>query len=231
MLIYEIKLNNFLSFGESALAIPLGPLNVIIGPNGSGKSNLLESIELLKSAPEQLLKPIREGGGVRDWLWKGGQGNPTASLNVVVGYPKGGQNLRYSLSFAEISQRFDIVDEKVEKENPDAGYAQPYFYYHFNRGRPTLNVKGDKRNLQEEDVDVEKSILSQRRDPDQYPEITYLAQTLSKIRLYREWTFGRYTAPRLPQKADLPNDMLEPDASNLGLVLNRLGGEPTVKAR
>lgn len=231
MLIHEIKLNNFLSFSESAQTIPLGPLNVVIGPNGSGKSNLLESIELLRSAPEQLLKPIREGGGVRDWLWKGGRGNPTASLNVVVDNPKGAQRLRYLLSFAEIGQRFEITDEKVENEKPDTGYQQAYFFYHFNRGHPTLNVNGNKRVLREEDVDMEKSILSQRRDPDQYPEITYLGQTLAKIRLYREWSFGRYTAPRLPQKADLPNEVLEPDASNLGLVLNRLRREPIIKAR
>lgn len=231
MLIHSIKLNNFLSFGVSTQAISLRKLNVIIGPNGSGKSNLLESFELLKSAPEQLLKPIREGGGVHDWLWKGGEGKPTASLDVVVDNPKGPQKLRYSLSFSEIGQRFEITDEKVENENPDIGHQQAYFFYHFNRGRPTLNVSGNKRSLQEEDVDMERSILSQRRDPDQYPEITYLGQTLGKIRLYREWSFGRYTAPRLPQKADLPNDMLEPDASNLGLVLNRLGGDPIVKAR
>lgn len=92
-----------------------------------------------------------------------------------------------------------------------------------------LNVKGDKRSLQQEDVDLEKSILSQRKDPDQYPEITYLGQALGKMRLYREWSFGRYTAPRLPQKADLPNDVLEFDASNLGLVLNRLRRNPAVK--
>ena len=66
MLINTIKLNNFLSFGEESQAIPLKALNVIIGPNGSGKSNLLEAIELLRNAPEHLLKPIREGGGVRD---------------------------------------------------------------------------------------------------------------------------------------------------------------------
>jgi predicted ATPase len=231
MLLHEIKLNNFLSFGGSAQSIPLGPLNVVIGPNGSGKSNLLESIELLRSAPEQLLKPIREGGGVRDWLWKGGRGNPTASLDVVVDNPKGAQRLRYVLSFTESGQRFEITDEKIEKEKPDAGYPQPYFFYHFNHGRPTLNVNGSKRILREEDIDIEKSILSQRRDPEQYPEITYLGLTLGKIRLYREWSFGRYTAPRLPQKADLPNDMLEADASNLGLVLNRLRRDPVVKAR
>jgi predicted ATPase len=232
MLIQSIQLNNFLSFGASSAVIPLGPLNVIIGPNGSGKSNLLESIELLRSAPEQLLKPIREGGGVRDWLWKGAEGTPTASLDVLLAYPKGPQNLRYHLAFTEVGQRFEIVDERVENEKPaSAQHPQPYFFYHFNNGRPALNVGGKSRSLQQEDVDLEKSILSQRRDPDQYPEITYLGQVLGKIRLYREWSFGRYTAPRLPQKADLPNDMLEPDSSNLGLVLNRLRRDPAVKQR
>ena len=232
MLIRTIQLNNFLSFGGTSPAIPLGPLNVIIGPNGSGKSNLLESIELLRSAPEQLLKPIREGGGVRDWLWKGAPGTPTASLDIVISNPKGPQNLRYHLAFTEVGQRFEIVDERIENEEPvTPQHPQPTFYYHFNKGRPALNVGGKSRSLQQEDVDLEKSILSQRRDPDQYPEITYLGPVLGKIRLYREWSFGRYTIPRLPQKADLPNDMLEPDASNLGLVLNRLRRDPAVKQR
>ncbi len=232
MLIQSIQLNNFLSFGGSSAVIPLGPLNVIIGPNGSGKSNLLESIELLRSAPELLLKPIREGGGVRDWLWKGAEGTPIASLDVLLAYPKGPQSLRYHLAFTEVGQRFEIVDERVENEKPASSkHPQPYFFYHFNNGRPALNVGGTSRSLQQEDVDLEKSILSQRRDPDQYPEITYLGQVLGKIRLYREWSFGRYTAPRLPQKADLPNDMLEPDSSNLGLVLNRLRRDPAVKQR
>jgi len=232
MLIHSIRLNNFLSFGEASKETALGPLNVIIGPNGSGKSNLLESIELLRSAPEQLLKPIREGGGVRDWLWKGGKTTPTASLEVVIDYPKGHQKLRYQLSFTEVGQRFEITDERVENEKPDGPkHPQPYFYYHLNNGRPALNVRGTKRTIQQEDVDLERSILSQRRDPEQYPEITYLGQVLGKIRLYREWSFGRYTAPRLPQKADLPNDVLEADASNLGLVLNRLRREPQVKQR
>ncbi len=232
MLIHAIKLENFLSFGGSSEEIPLGPLNVIIGPNGSGKSNLLESIELLRGAPEQFLRPIREGGGVRDWLWKGAKGTPTASLDFVVANPKG-SNLRYRLSFTEKGQRFEIVDERVENEHPESGKHDLYFYYRFNGGRPTLNVKvkGKKRTLQLENIDVDRSILAQRRDPDQYPEITYLAETLQKICMYREWSFGRDTAPRRPQKTDLPNDMLEPDASNLGLVLNRLRRDLVVKAR
>lgn len=232
MLIHSIKLNNFLSFGETSEFTSLGPLNVIIGPNGSGKSNLLESIELLRSAPEQLLKPIREGGGVRDWLWKGAKSTPIALIEVIVANPKGPQRLRYALSFTEVGQRFEIVDEKVENDTPlDSNYLQPYFYYHFNAGKPKLNVKGIKRQLRDEDVDLERSILSQRRDPDQYPEITYLSQMFSRIQFFREWSFGRYTVPRLPQKTDLPNVTLDSDASNLGLVLNKLQRDPQVKKR
>ncbi|RRO10132.1 AAA family ATPase [Pectobacterium aquaticum] len=233
MLLESIQLTNFLSFGTSSEEIPLQRLNVIIGPNGSGKSNLLEAIELLRNAPDKLLTPIRDGGGVRDWLWKGAKsGTPTAELNAVLCYPIGQQPLRYALSFTEVGQRFEIIDERVENKKSDGQkYREPYFYYHFNGGRPTLNVKGSKRTLQQQDIDLEKSILSQRRDPDQYPEITYLGLELAKIRLYREWSFGRYTSPRQPQKADLPNDLLESNCSNLGLVLNRLRREPAIKQR
>jgi predicted ATPase len=232
MLINSIKLDNFLSFGGTSEPVILNSLNVVIGPNGSGKSNLLEAIELLRSTPDQLLRPIREGGGVLDWLWKGAKDTPIASIGAVIECPLSPQNLRYALSFTAVNQRFEIVDESIENAQPvDSNHPQPYFYYHFNKGYPFLNVRGDKRELKHEEVDVEKSILAQRRDPDQFPEITYCAQQFSAIRLYREWSFGRYTPPRLPQKVDLPNDMLESDCSNLGLVLNRLRREPPVKKR
>jgi predicted ATPase len=230
MLIEQLRLSNLLSFGANSDPLTLGALNLVIGPNGSGKSNLLEAIDLIRNAPDQLSKPIQDGG-IRDWLWKGGTLTPTACIDAVIANPKGPINLRYSMSFTEVAQRFEIKDERIENEKPDASHAAPYFYYHFQGGRPILNVKGKKRGLQREHIDVERSILAQRRDPDQYPEITYLAEIFPKIRLYREWSFGRHSAPRVAQKTDLPNDLLESDASNLGLVLNRLRRDPTVKTR
>jgi len=232
MLIEQITLTNLLSFGPESEPVSLGSLNVVIGPNGSGKSNLLEAVDLLRSAPDQFLVPISEGGGVSDWLWKGGIPRPTARIDAVLTNPYGPTGLRYVMSFTEVAQRFQINDERIENDKPDIGQQRPYFYYQFQNGRPVLNVKGRKpRSLQRDNVDVERSILAQRRDPDQYPEITYLAEILPRIRLYREWSFGRYTTPRLPQKSDLPNFVLAPDASNLGLVLNRLRRDPSVKAQ
>ena len=237
VLIHSLRPRSVLSFGPDTEAIPLREMNVIIGPNGSGKSNLLEVIALLKSAPRAMAEPIREGGGIRDWLWKGSSKPSTASLEATVANPNGSMSLRYRASFIEQAHRFQLVDERIENEKPYRGHTQPYFYYGFENNQPVINIRtadgapetGTRRVLRREDVDPEQSILSQRKDPDQYPELTYLGETFARIRLYREWSFGRYTLPRMPQKADLPNDVLDEDARNLGLILNRLRREPSVK--
>jgi len=225
-MLQSIRMKKFLSFGPDSDTIPLKPLNVIIGPNGSGKSNLLEGIALMKSAPEQLIIPIREGGGVRDWLWKGEDKSVTASLEIVVdplfANPPSSLPIRYRFDFTESGKRFEIVDEQIENTVPYPDQSEKYFFYRYEQNHPVLNIKDKKRRLRREEVDPEKSILAQRRDPDYYPEITRLAERLSDIRIYREWSLGRYTPARLPQPADLPNNRLEENARNLGLILNRL---------
>ena len=231
MLIREITLSNILSFGPNTEPVTLGPLNVIIGPNGSGKSNFLEAIDLLRNAPEQLFKPIREGGGIHDWVWKGAVDTKTACVDVILANSLWPANMRYVISFAGFAEHVHVVGERIEDEKPSDGKAEPEFYYRYTEGRSVLDVRGEKRGLAYDAIDKSRSILAQRRDPDQYPELTFLAESLSRIRLYREWSFGRRTPPRLPQRADLPNDALEPDFSNLGLVLNRLRRDPEVKAR
>jgi predicted ATPase len=230
-LLEELTLTNLLSFGPEADPIPLYSLNVLIGPNGSGKSNLIEALGLLRSAPAELTVPVREGGGVRDWLWKGADQPVTARLEAVVSYPGGKQPLRYQLAFTEAGGRLEVTDERIENARADSGHDKPYFYFGYERGRPMLNVQGAHRELRREELDAQRSVLSQRKDPDQYPEITYLGDAFGRVRIFREWSFGRYTPPRLPQPADLANDFLAEDARNLGLVLNRLRREPEIKKR
>ena len=202
--IQTIRLNNILSYGSSDDEFPLKPLNVLIGPNASGKSNLVEALSLLAAAPRDLQATIREGGGIRDWLWKGAPRRATATVEVTVEHPKGPMPLRYRLSFTETGARFELRDEAVENESPtNPREAQPYFYYRYQGGRPVLNVreearleKGEARfdrHLMREDVKPDQSILSQRRDPDSYPELTYLANRFEQMRFYREFHVGRHT--------------------------------------
>ena len=233
-LIQSIKLQNFLSFGPDTEEIELKSLNVLIGPNASGKSNLIEAISFLQASPIDLGLPIREGGGILEWLWKGSRTTPIAEVNATVYYAGEIMPLRHRISFTMVGQRFELADEAVENENPDVPQSgEVRFYYRYQKGHPVIRAyseqagKGNRRSrsrrkLRREDLALDQSILSQRKDPDQYPEITYLGNQYSKIRLYREWNLGRYTPPRLPQKADLPGDFLLEDASNLGLVLNNL---------
>ena len=238
ILIKNLCLKNVLGFGDTGVNVGLRSLNVIIGPNGSGKSNFIEAIDLIRSTPitsesSNLLATIRDGGGVRDWLWKGTEPPPCATIDAVFENREGSSPLRYVLVFSEVGQRFEIQDERIENEKPSDEHSEPYIYYALKHGHGVLNFSDPekRRSLQREEIDPTASILSQRKDPDSYPELTYLGRRFSEIRLYRNWSFGRDTLPRRPQKADLPNNYLSPDANNLALVLNNLSGKLAVKKR
>lgn len=236
-LIKEICLRNLLSFGAETIPLALKQLNVLIGPNGSGKSNFLDALTLLRAAPGEIASTVRDGGGIGDWLWKGLK-RPTASLQVTVTLPKPTQSLRYLLEFTESRHRIEVTNERIENAEIKGGEKKPYFYFGYENGHPMLNLGGKSRRLQREDVDPEKSILAQRRDPDQYPEITNLARRFEKIRVYRSWAFGRHASGRDPQVADAANDFLDdgeaekqPFGSNLGLMLNRLMLDSEVRSQ
>lgn len=236
MLIKSLHIANLLSFGPDHPAVELRPLNVLVGANGSGKSNFLEAISLLQAAPDQITRPVRDGGGIHDWLHQTGNlagTRPNAWIEAVMANDQGTNDFRYRVAFNEVGGRFQIQDEFLEFATPVEGKTEPYFFYQWNAGHPRLAVGysdfGDDqkkapvaRELQRDSIQPDLSILAQKRDADLYPELTWVARQLTNIRQYREWTFGRYAAPRLPQKADAPNDRLEADCSNLGLVLNRL---------
>ena len=61
--------------------------------------------------------------------------------------------------------------------------------------------------------------------------VVKLGNLYKNIRLYREWQFRRNAVTRTLQRADLPNEFLEEDASNLGLILNSLRRNPEIKRK
>ncbi|HMV47736.1 MAG TPA: AAA family ATPase [Blastocatellia bacterium] len=225
ILIREMTLSNILSYAPQTKPIPLGNLNVLIGPNGSGKSNLIEIISLLRAAPGELGSVTRRGGGVGEWIWKGNP-NATAGIEIVANLSSDHQHIRHVLEFTAKNQRFFLEDERVENENP---FQKPDFYYRYQKGNPFIAVDSKGMLQLPDSIESDVSILSQRRDPDFYPVISALAGAYEKIRIYREWTFGRNAVFREPQKADMRNDRLEEDFSNLGLFLNKLRRIPAAK--
>ena len=227
----RIRAKNLLSFGTDGIDLELSALNVLIGPNGSGKSNLFEVVRLLQAAPSDLSEPVRTGGGITDWIWKG---NPKSSAMVeaIVENPDGHQPLRHVIEFKESGRRFTLEDERIENEHPYEGKDDAYFFYRYQHGHPVLNVLGEnRRELQRDDVDLDRSILSQRKDPDQYPELSYLGGFYEGINLYGSWEFGRGASIRDSLSNSVRPSPLAEDLSNLGMFLNRLVLFPSSRAQ
>jgi len=249
-LVKAITLRGFLSFGPDVAEFPLEGLNVLIGPNASGKSNLVEAMSVLRAVPQDLPKPIRKGGTVRDWLWKSGpgsQGSGTATdpddprsacLELVfsggmIAKAKGNPAVRYRLVFGVEGDSFVVLDERLENAHVDQGYPKPFFYFGYENGRPMLSVhhREKRRELRREFIDPSQSILSQRRDPEEYPELGRLAEILARIRIYRSWHFGPDAAVRAACAADVRTDHLSERLNNLPARLLALKRSPVVKRR
>jgi predicted ATPase len=232
----SLKLSGFLSFPPDAQAVELQPLNVLIGPNASGKSNLIEGIELLHSTPTALAALIREGGTAAEWLWKGEPAAEHAAVEVVMRGSSGVRDLRYRLGFAPSGQRMQVVEEIIEEETKrEPGERDVFFYYRFQQGRPIIGSRSlpsvhdigtgevyTIRLLEREDLIPDESILSQRKDPEIYPEISWVGRQFARIQTFRDWSFGRSAPLRRPQKTDLPADELLRDSDNLALILNEI---------
>ena len=226
----RIRAKNLLSFGPEGIDLEMSNLNVLIGPNGSGKTNLFEVIRLLQASPSDLSEPVRTGGGISDWIWRG-QPKSSAKVEAIVENPGGHQRLRHVIEFRESGRRFTLVDERIENEHPYKDGADVYFFYRYLGGRPILNVRENKRELRRDDVEPDRSILSQRKDPDQYPELSYLGNFYEGINLYGSWEFGRGARLRDSQSSGTRPSPLAEDLSNLGMFLNRLALFPISKAR
>ena len=234
--IRRLGLQGLLSFPPDMESFELQPLNVLIGPNGSGKTNLIEALELLRAMPTDFAAAIRVGGGAAEWLWKGENPARAAAMDVEIGdeAPSTGRPLRYRLEFTEVNNRVEVLDEAIEETTAIAGNEDVDFYYRFRRGKPVISVgkwtpdfsdstpSREKKQIDRGDLYLDQSILSQRREPKLYPEITYLRHLLERIRTFRDWTFGASSQPRAPQRAEDPSDELLPGGGNLPLVLNEI---------
>ncbi len=230
-MLHSISATNLLSFGPEGMQLDLPALTVLIGPNGSGKSNLLEVIGLLQAAPVQLATPVRSGGGVRHWIWQGRPHAP-ASVEAVVQMPHDPQSLGHRIEFAESDQRFTLVDETIASDQ-DWAEAHLFYQYYGMGGRPVISrllQHGEREEWVLDAVISDESILSQRKDPDQFPELTALSRFYAGINLYREWELGRNASIRQPQRTDVRPAPLQEDFSNLGMFLSRIRQYPKTKA-
>ena len=252
-LLQKLRLTNVLSYGPEGEEIELQPLNVMIGPNGSGKSNLIDAISLLRASPNDIAAPIREGGGLSEWIHKGGSGaaSDVFGLDAWVSYREAASPLLHALRLRRVGQQLAVEQESVTCESvPEGADPELYWYYrqsatltavntniadlmqsgHAAGTLPTGPVPPRRaRELGPKERSSARSILAQLRDPASYPELTHLAQVYSQIGLFRDASVGPHSPLRGPQGAAEPISFLREDGANLALVLNDRLARPAEK--
>ena len=226
--------------------VELAPLNIVIGPNASGKSNLIETFSLLQAVPGNLGNFFRINGPIVDWIWKGDvepeSPLPSAEVKAVIENPEGVHEaetqLTYTLRFAVNNDRLQVEGERLENIRAYESYhRQPYYYFSVENGygrispRKLNNDSGSNEveaddglptRVTPEDFASTQSVISQIRDPVNFPVLTRTSHRLSTMRLYRNWSVGRGSPARKPQATDDAVDFLDEDFKNLALVVNDL---------
>ena len=223
MLIKRLKLDRLLSFGPDSPEIELLPLNVLIGPNGSGKSNLIEAIGLLQAAPLDITLPIRAGGGIGEWVWKGLPDRRYFGLELAL--EVAGAPIDYWLQVEDNRGSPRIAMEQLalrgEQHSEFARHGDGTTYVYDE------SVSGERAFALDPGIEPTHSVLAQRQGP-HYPLITSVAQASRQIRMPLDWTFGRTNRLRRGSPPDLVGQLTS-DLANLPAVLNRLQGDYRVK--
>lgn len=251
MLFQKLKFSGLLSFGPHGVDLPMEPLTLLIGPNGSGKSNLLEVISLFRAAPRDVSDPILRVGGTREWMWKGQETSHSITLEAMVTYPKS-ETLRHLLTLVDLQNSPAVVErvEPWEKNSSWSAYYHPSYEMQIALGMVPENEQiSDPDNeymLSDEDsvlsdgpsqastakdingklnlgsgVEAHNSMLANIASPND-PELWHLKMQYSKIRLYRNWSFGPDAKLRQPCSAHDRSDFLDEGGSNLPVVLSQL---------
>ncbi len=241
MLFHSLKFSGLLSFGPQGIDLPMEPLNVLIGPNGSGKSNFLEAISLFQAAPRGIGEPISRMGGIREWLWKGPDAPHSITLEALVDFSMYESLLRHSLSLIEYVRSPVVTDERVEPTKAPLIEPANLSYY-----RPPQNAQEplEMAYIKAQAVlKPEKLVVTRRSGVVEFPSefqpeesllshsatienlaLWYLKEQYSRIRLYRNWSFGPDAHLRQPCNAHARSDFLDEGAENLPLVLSQLQG-------
>ena len=231
--VQRLKISGMLSFGPEGIDLPMERLNVLIGPNGSGKSNFIEALALLQAAPHDLSAPVRRVGGISEWLWKGDSEREIATVEAVVSYLNRLAPLRHTILMVRQGERFEVGYENIVEERigTDADKSNANVYYRTNGDTVELSAVPEElggrrvmRSLDRATVRRGESILSQREDPDIYPEISGLQTQYRRIAMYRNWEFGPDAGLRRSPRADEPSTFLTERGENLPLVLSTLRG-------
>ena len=193
MFIERLQVKGLLSFGPDGIDLPLEPLNVIIGPNGSGKSNLLQVLALLRADAGVGSSSM---AGWQGMLWEGPP------------YLEEGADAQATIVAT-------VTMPPVEEIPESLVHSISCFVYDdcsFDESIGVVDKSGNIHLLDEFDDESE---------PNREDYLRALCLWYSRMRLYRDWTFGALAPPRRGHSGDSNVSKLSENADDLAVLISR----------
>ena len=183
---------------------------------------------------------MQSGGGITEWRWKG-ESHGMSSLAVEVstksdiyfGIELDAMPVVHLIGIGSFGPLLTVVDEKIWTNDGRNDPSSTKYAYQFIDGKAVLQSRGSEVPTEVEQIYItrDESVLSQRKDPFHYPELTFLGRAYGQIRIYKNWQFGSVNELRSPQSIDVFPRPLSENYENLGVFLGKLRQNPSTKSR
>lgn len=251
-LLRDVRIKNFLSFDSEGVDLKLDRLNVLIGRNGVGKSNLISALRLLSLIKSDCSLPMRQRGGISEWMWKGGGASTRASIGVRLYHldESAGWNFDtdYSITFAPEAGQLRVYGEELRYspnppglgwQSPDSGdssstltaiqtvgreiQAADYKAYEHPERTGQKPPRPHPEFPQQVRIPLANPILADfARGYERNPSVC--STTLGNLAGIRIYdSFHTAANPGVRSaRVDLPDDYLSPGRDNLALVVKRI---------
>lgn len=222
MRLNQIEISGYRSVKE--LFLKLGDINVFVGPNGCGKSNIYQAIQLIQAAATGgFARRVVEEGGIQSIMWAGSRRKQEKDV-VRLGIQF--ESVSYAIEFGRIPISERPWELEMFKNDPDVKLEEIHVLTKRKpvevlvRKRGSINARNMNGETEEYParVNANESVLSELREPQNYPEIAALRALMASWRFYHDFRTD-LNSPIRTSRLGTMTQILSHDGHDLGSAI------------